>query len=46
MLVLAAVALLVVIYVAYQIGRFLLRVFLGLAALGLLSWGLWKIFHS
>lgn len=46
MLVLAACAALLVIYVAYRIGRFLLRVFVGLAALGLLSWGLWKLFHS
>ncbi|MCE1203877.1 MAG: hypothetical protein LWW79_04630 [Holophagaceae bacterium] len=37
---------LLVIYVAYRIGKFLLRVFVGLAALALLSWGLWKFFHS
>ncbi|NWJ39883.1 MAG: hypothetical protein HXX12_02785 [Geothrix sp.] len=35
-----------VIYVAYRIGKLLLRVFIGLAALALLSWGLWKFFHS
>jgi len=37
---------LLVIYVAYRIGKLLLRVFIGLAALALLSWGLWKFFHS
>lgn len=36
----------VVIYVAYQIGKVLLRVLVGLAALALLSWGIWKIFLS
>ncbi len=35
-----------VIYVAYQIGKVLLRVFIGLSVLALLSWGLWKLFHS
>ena len=37
---------LVVIYVAYQIGKVLLRVLVGLAALALLSWGIWKVFLS
>ena len=46
MLVLTAVATLFVIYVAYQIGKVLLRVFIGLAVLALLSWGLWKLFFS
>ncbi len=46
MLVLTAVAALFVIYVAYQIGKVLLRVFVGLAVLALLSWGLWKLFFS
>lgn len=45
-LVAGGVVLLFVIYVAYRIGRLLLRVFVGLAALALLSWGLWKLFHS
>ncbi|GLH72590.1 hypothetical protein GETHLI_10920 [Geothrix limicola] len=45
-LILGALATLFVIYVAYQIGKVLLRVFVGLAALALLSWGLWKFFHS
>ena len=35
-----------VIYVAYHLGKVLLRVFVGLAALALLSWGFWKFFHS
>jgi hypothetical protein len=39
-------AVLLVIYVAYQIGKVLLRVFVGLAALALVSWVLWKLFHS
>jgi hypothetical protein len=45
-LVAGGLLLLVVIYVAYRIGKVLLRVFVGLAALALLSWGLWKVFHS
>jgi len=45
MLILGAVAALLVIYVAYRIGQVLLRVFVGLAALALLSWGFWKFFH-
>lgn len=45
-LVIGGLVLLFVIYVAYRIGRLLLRVFVGLAALALLSWGLWKVFHS
>lgn len=45
-LILGGVAALVVIYVAYKIGKVLLRVFVGLAALALLSWGLWKLFHQ
>ena len=39
-------AALVVIYVAYRIGRLLLRVFIGLSVLALLSWWLWNHFHS
>jgi len=45
-LVLGLLAALFVIYVAYQIGKVLLRVFIGLSLLALLSWGLWKLFHS
>ena len=46
MLILGAVISIIVIYIAYRIGQVLLRVFVGLAALALLSWGLWKFFHS
>ena len=35
-----------VIYVAYRIGKVILRVFIGLAVLALLSWWLWSLFHS
>ncbi|HJV38862.1 MAG TPA: hypothetical protein VJ528_08500 [Geothrix sp.] len=45
-LVVGGLIFLFVIYVAYRIGKVLLRVFVGLAALALLSWGLWKLFHS
>lgn len=45
-LILGILLILVVIYVAYRIGKVLLRLFVGLAALALLSWGLWKFFHS
>lgn len=45
-LILGGLVALFVIYVAYRIGKVLLRVFVGLAALALLSWGLWKFFHS
>jgi hypothetical protein len=45
-LILSTVAALFVIYVAYRIGKVLLRVFVGLAALALLSWGLWKLVLS
>ena len=45
LLVLCALAALFVIYVAYRIGKVLLRLFVGLAVLALLSWGLWKLFH-
>ena len=40
------VAVILVIFVAYQIGKVLLRVLVGLAALALVSWGIWKIFLS
>lgn len=45
-LVVGGLIFLFVIYVAYRIGKVLLRVFVGPAALALLSWGLWKLFHS
>jgi len=44
-LIVGLMAVVIVIYVAYQIGKVLLRVFVGLAALALVSWGLWKLFH-
>jgi hypothetical protein len=43
-LLLGAATVILVIYVAYRIGKVLLRVFVGLAALALLSWVLWKLF--
>jgi hypothetical protein len=46
LLIFLALAALLVIYVAYRIGKVLLRVLIGLAALALLSWGLWRFFHS
>jgi hypothetical protein len=46
MLILCGLGALLVIYVAYRIGKVLLRVFVGLAALALLSWGLWNLFYS
>ena len=45
-LLLVALAACFVIYVAYRIGKVLLRVLLGLGVLALLSWGLWNYFHS
>jgi hypothetical protein len=45
-LIVGGLALLFVIYVAYRIGKVLLRVLVGLAVLALLSWGLWKLFHT
>jgi hypothetical protein len=46
MLIVGGLALLFVIYVAYRIGKALLRVLVGLSVLALVSWGLWKLFHS
>jgi len=40
---LAAVAVFLVLWVAYRLGRILLRILVGLLALGLLSWGLWRL---
>ncbi len=45
-LLITGVLILLVIYVAYRIGKALLRVFIGLVVLALVSWGLWKLFHS
>jgi hypothetical protein len=44
--IISALAVVIVIYVAYQLGKVLLRLFIGLSVLALLSWGLWKVFHS
>jgi len=46
MLIVGGLGLLFVIYVAYRIGKVLLRVLVGLAVLALVSWGLWNLFHS
>ena len=40
------VAVLIVIFVAYHIGKFLLRLLIGLAVLALLGWGVWRLFLS
>lgn len=45
-LLLGAVVVFFVIYVAYRIGKVILRVFIGLVVLALLSWWLWSLFHS
>jgi hypothetical protein len=41
----AAIAVLVLV-LAYKIGKVLLRLCVGLAVLALLSWWLWKLFHA
>jgi hypothetical protein len=46
LIVTGAAILLLVLLLAYRIGRFLLRLCVGLAALALLSWWLWKLFHA
>lgn len=43
MLVLAGFGLLLVLWVAYTLGKVLLRIPVGLAALGLISWGIWHL---
>lgn len=45
LLIAGGITALFVIYVAYRIGKVLLRVFVGLVALALVSWGLWTLFH-
>ncbi len=45
-LVLLALMALFVLWLAYKIGKVLLRLAVGLAVLALLSWGLWRIFHT
>lgn len=44
--ILGAAAVLIVIFVAYQIGKFLLRLLVGFAVLALLAWGVWRLFLS
>lgn len=46
LIVTGAAILLLVLLVAYKIGKILLRLCVGLAALALLSWWLWNLFHS
>ncbi|HEX9010726.1 MAG TPA: hypothetical protein VF804_10185 [Holophagaceae bacterium] len=46
LIVTGALILVLVLVLAYRIGRFLLRLCVGLAALALLSWWLWNTFHS
>ncbi len=41
----AAIAVLVLV-LAYKIGKIILRLCVGLAALALLSWWLWNLFHT
>ncbi len=43
LLVLFALAAGLVLWVAYKLGQILLRILVGLLALGLLSWGLWRL---
>lgn len=40
-LALVGLGLLVVLWVAYKLGQVLLRILVGLVALGLISWGIW-----
>ena len=40
---LAVLAAVLVLWVAYRLGRILIRILVGLLALGLLSWGLWRL---
>jgi hypothetical protein len=46
LIVTGAAILALVLLLAYKIGRFLLRLCVGLLALALLSWWLWNLFHS
>ena len=46
LIVTAAAGVVLVLVLAYKIGKFLLRLAVGLAALALLSWWLWNLFHS
>ncbi len=39
----AGLGLVVLLWVAYKLGQVLLRILVGLAALGLISWGIWHL---
>lgn len=43
LLVLAAAGVLLLLWVAYSLGKVLLRILVGLVALGLISWGIWHL---
>ena len=45
LIVTGAAVLLLVLVIAYKLGKILLRLAVGLGALALLSWWLWKVFH-
>ena len=42
-MVVAAVSTGLVLWIAYKLGQILLRILVGLLALGLLSWGIWRL---
>jgi hypothetical protein len=42
-LVLAVVGVVLVLWVAYTLGKVLLRILVGCVALGLISWGIWHL---
>ena len=44
LMLLAALAAGLVLWVAYKLGQILIRILVGLLALGLLSWGIWRLF--
>ena len=39
----AGLGLVVLLWVAYKLGQVLLRILVGLVALGLISWGIWHL---
>ncbi|MBI3132713.1 MAG: hypothetical protein HYZ13_15465 [Acidobacteria bacterium] len=43
MLAALGLGLLVVGWVAFKLGQILIRILVGLAALGLISWGIWRL---
>jgi hypothetical protein len=44
MMIIGGIVLLALLWLAYKIGKILIRIVLGLAALGLLIWLLWHFF--